>query len=288
MPQVLAVRVPASCSNLGAGFDCVGLALDLWLEVRLLPGRAAASYRGEATALDPDRDIMAAHLTRRRLLDDAHLEVSSGIPIGKGLGSSAAAHAAAVALGQLAGAGRLDQDAVFHDVATREGHPDNAGPAVYGGLFLASTPPARLRLHPSIAVALAVPDATVSTRAARAVLPEQVPRTAAVGQATRAAGLIRGLTEGEAHLITFGMDDWIAVPHRRAMIPGFDRAVEAGRSAGAYGVTISGAGSSLVALTGVKAAGSVARAMAEALTTAGNPARALTPAVSLRGLELLS
>ena len=278
------VRIPASTSNLGSGFDCLGLALDLWLEARLVEGSSSARYEGTLGGLDPARDIIATTLGDHGIPHGFHLEARSDIPIGKGLGSSAAALAGALALVQLAAGRGIDRDAVFREATRVEGHPDNAGPAVYGGLFLASVPRSRLSLHPSLAVALAVPEASVSTKAARALLPATVPREVAIGQAARAAALVRGLTTGDGDLLRFGMEDLIAVPRRRELIPGFDGAVEAGRAAGAYGVTISGAGSAVLAFTGRDLARRVADEMAAALTRAGNPAVAMTPGVTEKGL----
>jgi homoserine kinase len=177
---------------------------------------------------------------------------------------------------------------VFERALRLEGHPDNAGPAVYGGLFLAGPRPTRLRLSPELAVALAIPDATIDTHAARARLPRDVSREVAIAQAARAAALVLGLTGGDPHLIGFGMEDQLAVPHRKDLIPGFDAAVAAGREAGAYGVTISGAGSALLAFTSLKSTAAVGEAMALALTRAGNPARPLTPKVSEEGLRRVS
>lgn len=267
------VRVPASTSNLGAGFDCLGLALDLWLEAELLPGEGAAEYAGTLAGLAPETDLVYGILEERGALD-GHLRVRSDIPVGKGLGSSGAAAVAGFAL-----AG-LDRDAVFREAARLEGHPDNVGPAVYGGLVLAAHRPTKLALHPSIGVALAIPEASVSTKQARAVIPPEVPRDVVVQQAARAAALVQGLVTGDADLIDFGMEDRLAVPHRKDLIPGFDAAVEAGLDAGAYGVTISGAGSALVALTDRALADEVADALAHALTGVGNPATPLAPGVA--------
>jgi len=277
------VRVPASTSNLGAGFDCVGLALDLWLTARLIPGPGPAQYHGTLAGLDPGRDLIARLLEAAGLAGSWHLEVESQIPVGKGLGSSGAAVVAGLVLADLARGAAVNRERILERASALEGHPDNVGPAIYGGLFLASRPGRRLTLHPAVAIALAVPERGVETHAARARLPREVPRELAIQQAARAAALVLGLTQGEPDLIAFGMEDLLAVPHRRDLIPGFEDAVAAGHQAGAYGVTISGAGSALLGLCPPEAAPRVASAMAEALDRAGNPSTPLTPAVAPSG-----
>jgi len=281
-----AVRVPASTSNLGAGFDCVGLALDLWLQARLVQGAGPPTYGGTLAGLDPRHDLIARQLDATGLAGGWRLTVHSDIPVGKGLGSSGAAVVAGLALAELARGATLDRERLLARGTEIEGHPDNVGPALFGGLFLASQHPARLDLARDVAVALAVPERDLDTHAARARLPREVPREVAIAQASRAAALILGLTQGDAALIAYGMDDQIAVPYRKDLIPGFEAAVAAGRAAGAYGVTISGAGSALLGLCPPAGAAAVAGAMAAALTAAGNPSRPLTPAVAATGLSV--
>jgi len=280
----LTVRVPASTSNLGAGFDCLGLALDLWLEARLEEGPGPARYAGTLAGLDAEDDLTFGLLADRDVLAGRRLAVRSDIPIGKGLGSSAAAIVAGLALARLADGDPLDRDAIYRGAAQEEGHPDNAGPAVFGGLVLAAHRPTQLTLHRDLAVALAIPERAVSTKTARDLLPREVPRDTAVAQAARSAALVLGLTWGDPDLIDFGMDDRLAVPHRRPLIPGYDAAVPAALEAGAYGVTISGAGSSLVAICAVADVQPVASAMAEALGRAGNPATPRGARVAPSGL----
>ena len=282
----IAVRVPASTSNLGAGFDCVGLALDLWLEARLIEGEGPATYAGTLASLSPDRDLIARTIRAAGLSGRWQLEVRSEIPVGKGLGSSGAAVVAGLALVDLARGAELNRDGLLERATAVEGHPDNVGPAIYGGLFLASQGGGRLTQSPAVGIALAVPDVTIDTHAARARLPREVAREVAIAQASRAAALILGLTQGRSDLIAYGMEDQLAVPRRKEMIPGFDAAVAAGRAAGAYGVTISGAGSALLGIGPPQLAGRVALAMAEALTRAGNPAAGLTPGVATTGLTV--
>jgi homoserine kinase len=284
----LAVRVPASTSNLGAGFDCVGLALDLWLEGRLVPGEGPPAYGGTLAVLAPEDDLMRRLLIERDALKGRRLVATSTIPVGKGLGSSAAAVVAALALARLADGDPLDREVIYRGAAQEEGHPDNAGPAVYGGLVLAAHRATRLTLHRDLAVALAVPSAAIPTREARDLLPADVPREVAVQQAARAAALVLGLTWGDPDLIDFGMDDRLAVPHRRRLIRGYDAAVAAALEAGAYGVSISGAGSALVAVAAREDVVPVAGRMAEALTAAGNRAEPLGAKVAAEGLTQLT
>jgi len=293
------VRVPASTSNLGAGFDFLGMALDLWLEAHLLEHPGGPALRGTLAALDPDADIVGDILRSAGLPKAFHLEMQSEIPVGRGLGASAAATVAGIALAKAGRGQPIQRVAVFRDAAEREGHPDNAAPAAFGGAVLAAAPwswsgevqtegrkPATLSVHPEIAVALAVPDIEIRTTDARALLPESVAIADAVEQARRAGALVAGLARADGDLIRWGMGDVVAVPHRKALIPGFDAAVAAAMEAGAYGATISGSGATLIALTLRGTEAEVADALATALTGNGAPAYALTPRISRRGLTI--
>lgn len=281
-----AVRVPSSTSNLGAGFDCLGLALDIWLEASIVEGEGPAVYQGTLSGFDPEEDF-TANTVAPLVPTGYHLEVSSEVPVSRGLGSSAAAIVAGFALAQLLSRGTLNRGEVFKKTTKHEGHPDNAGPATYGGLFLHAGFPKRFAFHKDLGVALAVPDQEINTHEARGLIPAQLSRADAIGQASSAAALLAGLTTGDGDLVRHGMVDRIAVPARRDLIDGYDKAVDAGVDAGAFGVTISGAGSTLVAICPLELARSVADAIAGVLTTQGNPARALHPSVVETGVEVL-
>jgi homoserine kinase len=283
---MIGVRVPASTSNLGAGFDCLGLALDIWLEVRLDEGEGPPERLGTIENLDPADDIVL-RIVKDHVPDRQHLHVRSEIPVARGLGSSAAAAVAGHALLSLIKENGFDRDDVYRQAVELEGHPDNAGAATYGGFVLAAPRPARLAFNQRLGVALAVPDAPLDTKTARSILPDQISRQATIRQAGRAAALVLGLMNAEADLIAFGMDDQIAVPLRKQLIPGFDEAVIAGHGAGAIGVTISGSGSALVAITPEDQSEAVAEAMADKLSALGNHAVALTPGVSATGVATL-
>lgn len=283
---MIGVRVPASTSNLGAGFDCLGLALDVWMEVRVVHGNGDPQYTGTVEGLSPPSEIVHT-VVNDSLPEGHHLEVQSDIPIARGLGSSAAAAVAGYALRQVLGTSSVDRDAAYEQAVAHEGHPDNAGAATYGGFVLAAPRPARLAFNRALGVALAVPEARIDTKQARAILPDSLPRAGTIRQASRAAALVLGLMNAERDLIEYGMDDQIAVPLRKGLILGYDAAVTAGMAAGAYGVTISGSGSALIAVTGVDQREHVAAAMADALSDAGNPSAPMTPEVSERGVGML-
>ena len=278
----LCVRVPASTSNLGAGFDCLGLALDLWLEADLAKGEGTTSYGGTLEGVTEEEDFLLLALGGA-VPPGMRLEVHSSIPLSRGVGSSAAARVAGLVLARLAQGVPVERDAIFSSAQRLEGHPDNAGPAVYGGLVLIAGRPTKLRLHQSLGVALALPDQRMSTQAARAMLPPRMSREETVAQASRSAALLLGLTLGDGDLIQYGMDDRVAVPHRKQLVRGYDAAVQAGIDAGAFHVTLSGAGSGMVAVAAKELASDVAQAMANALGSQGNAATAVTPAVVEKG-----
>jgi len=282
----LRVRVPSSISNLGAGFDCLGMALDFWLEARLAEGDGGTTYAGTLEGITPDEDFLLLALDGA-VPQGMQLEVQSSIPLCRGLGSSAAARVAGLVLSLLASEKPIDRDAVFASAEMLEGHPDNAGPAVYGGLVLVAHRPTELQFHDTLGVALAIPDQLSSTQAARAILPPRVPRDDAISQASRSAALVLGMTQGDGDLIGYGMSDRIAVPHRKQLITGFDQALRAGLKAGAYGVTISGAGSAILAVAPKAIVSDVSRAMTDAILTVGGNATAAAPEVVTGGFQVL-
>lgn len=219
-----------------------------------------------------------------------NIAISSDIPVGQGLGSSAATIAAGAALGQLLATGRTDLDRIFQATAELEGHPDNAAPAVYGGPRAVLGSRGRFAAwampwHRGLRVGLCVPlkQLKTDTAAARRALPRQVRHADAVDNQRALLTLLHGFATGDGVAIADGLADRLHVPYRKAMIPGFDEAVDAARRAGAFGATISGAGGSLVAF-GKGNMMKAAIAMRDALRRHGVKAVAMTPTVSTTGL----
>jgi homoserine kinase len=282
MSASVSVRVPGSTANLGSGFDCVGIAIDR--SVRVVARQEASDApvrlerRGALAGLrvPPEQDLLylgfvsACRAAGREPPRGLVLEVTSDIPIARGLGSSAAAVVAgAVAARALCGLG-LEDAALAAVCAGIEGHADNVAPSVWGGAMLVVetaggallfTP---LEVHKSLVLIFAVPDFTLSTERARAVLPSTVPHRTAVTAAARAAALVHGLAHAHPGLLALGLDDVLHVPHRRTLMRGYDDVTAAARATGAYGATLSGSGSTIVAVGSAACAPAVEAAMAHA------------------------
>jgi homoserine kinase len=181
------------------------------------------------------------------------IEATSDIPVGYGLGSSAAAIVAGALLADAALGLGLSRAQVLEIGTTIEGHPDNVAPAIHGGAVLSvhtagGVVSSSLRIAPGLELLIAVPPFPNDTKAARAALPQTVPHPEAAVAASRAAALVQGLATGDGKLLSAGLDDVLHVPHRRGEIYGYDTVVKAAIDAGAYGATLSGAGSAILAI----------------------------------------
>jgi homoserine kinase len=243
--------VPCSTSNLGAGFDCVGLAFDRYLNVTFEESDELSVERHGTLADVEGEDIIAAILADNGI--KGIIIEDSTIPIGKGLGSSAAATIAALAIMSATRGDPFDYNDVLQAATSLEGHPDNAAPCILGGLVGVVSDGTRLRALPlhlseEIGFVFAAPQAIVSTKAARQSLPEQIPHISAARTIKRTVALMEGLAEADPELLRIACMDELHVPYRIVMIPGGSNALEAAVEAGAWAATISGSGSGLVAL----------------------------------------
>ncbi|MGI8546435.1 MAG: homoserine kinase [Gemmatimonadaceae bacterium] len=309
------VRVPASTSNLGAGFDCVGVAVDLWLTAT-----AAVTVREVGQHPEPNIDSTFAPTIHRSgtlaqlgcsATDDLMLRAfvaacayrgrdvpaglvihaHSSIPVARGLGSSAAAIVAGVVLAsEFMALGLTQRDTI--DIAARiDGHPDNVAPSVIGGAALCvrisndSYEIAPLPIHPSIRFVFAIPDFEFRTSVARAALPETLPFATAVEAAARAAALVTGLASGNEQLLRAGLADVLHVPFRRDHVNGYARVTHAAREAGAIGATLSGSGSAIVAVVLEGDTDRVPTAMAQAWRSLGVHAATLVSDASVGGMQ---
>jgi len=280
--------VPASTSNLGAGFDCLGLALPRYLTADFNPDpdvRLRVERRGTLRPLDdrPDSHDLFVRVFRRTLellhapAPAGALTLDSEIPIGRGLGSSAAAVVGAIGLAAGAAGIAASADMVLRHAQEHEHHLDNVAPACLGGLVgvarddQGAAHAFPLPLSPGLGFAFAAPGIEVETQRARAALPKRVPFGDAVHNIAAMGALVHALATGDRMLLEIGLDDRLHVRHRLPLIPGADAAIAAARSAGAWGATVSGSGSGLLAFAEPRAAGAVADAMAAAFRRAAGP-----------------
>lgn len=267
-------RAPASAANLGPGFDVLGLALDRYVEVTIEPAdRLSVRSEGEGAGLADDD---ATHLAARVAIDVCghdrmSIVVRSEIPVGRGLGSSAALAAAAAAA-----AGAADPLSV---AARADGHADNAAAAVHGGLVaVASVRGAprvtRLPLDPALVFVAVVPDRPLPTAKARQVLPAQVKREDATFNLGRLAMLLAGLGDHRL-LCREAAEDRLHQDYRSPLFPEAPQVLTALAEGGALATCWSGAGPTLLGITTDQSASRVLAAGQEALARTGVPGEAV-------------
>jgi homoserine kinase len=261
------VRVPASTANLGAGFDCLGLALELYLTARatvqIRPGsRTLARTRGVGSASLPKspeqnlifRAMRYAAEKEGFQLPAVRLAVKNEIPMAGGLGSSAAAAVAGVALAYATAGRSLARENALRYAKEIEGHADNAGAALLGGLVVTYTQTdggvgaMRLAWPKMIRVIAVTPAIELPTKKSRAVLPAQVPRDDAVENLQRSALFVAAIEARRYDLIWNAMQDRLHQRYRQKLIPGLAEVLAIPQMPGLLGLALSGAGPSVVAL----------------------------------------
>jgi len=258
--EAFVVSVPASSANLGPGFDAIGLALDLWVRATVQPAmHFSVSFK--AGTYVPTNAGFENEIVRGmdRVLGGARPNVSilveNGIPLGKGLGASAAGAVLGITIGAELAEQRPPARELARHASDLEGHPDNALPALLGGVVIAAMPegaqPAYLRFEPPVGLSVVVvtPHIVLPTAAARALLPASYERRDVVFNVQRAALLAASLASGDLSVLRVATADRIHQPYRAPLVPGFDEML-AFELPGLLAVALSGAGPSVVALVG--------------------------------------
>ncbi len=274
----LRILTPATTANLGPGFDCLGLALDLFNEFRLAR-RSGRGHRwigrGTCAHLTTGTTFFRAYRRVCRLAEAPmpalEVEVIGRIPVGRGLGSSATAIVAGALAANLHLGGPLSPEELLLTMARLEGHPDNVAAAFLGGLTAASLDGPSLmvhayRPHPVWRVVVHAPDYALPTEQARRALPAQVPHRDAVFNLSRVPLLIDAIVAGEAEPLRWLMTDRLHEPYRRRFVRDYARLRARAVEAGAAGVFLSGAGPSLAAFCHGE---STARKVAAAMSAGG-------------------
>jgi homoserine kinase len=260
MPQRISVRVPATSANLGCAFDCAALALNLYLDIHVTPRadrKVSVIYRGVTAERIPSDETNLIARTIRQTLDSWRkpngfdLEIDNQIPVGVGLGSSAAA-----IVGSLAACHWLADTTLFDEqlisLATKlEGHPDNVAAAWHGGFTISLQQGERVLSYScpvpdTLKLVLVIPDYAMPTEKARQVLPGQYSRADAVHNLQRAVALASQLFSGKADFHRFFFDDRWHQPHRAPLIPGLADVLNFSHP-DLLGVCLSGAGPAVLA-----------------------------------------
>ena len=298
----VSVLSPATTANLGPGFDCLGMSLDLWNRLDVFPGPPEEGGElvqvvGEGAGELPTDRTNLVHRAMRFVFREAaqtipplHLRCFNQVPLSRGLGSSAAAIAGGLVAANALCGQRFSPNELLEMAATIEGHPDNVAAAVLGGLRLVVSDQQQLYTVPisipeDVNAVLLVPEQRISTADARSVLPEQVPVADAVYNMGRIALLVAGLTENRTEYLNEATQDRLHQPYRMTIFPAMKLIFKAARDAGALCVFLSGSGSTIMALTRGREM-TVAYEMFEAARLTGVEARVDVVAPTTQGAHL--
>ena len=297
------VRAPATTANLGPGYDCLGMALDLWntLTVEVLPAGSdpAVVVLGEG---EGELDTDTQNLTYQAIeflfneadapLPPLSLRCQNTIPLSRGMGSSAAAIS-----GGLVAANRLlddifSQDDLLEMAATIEGHPDNVAAAVHGGMRLVVMDENRLytapiRLPEDMQAVLFIPERRIATADARRVLPEHISVADAVYNMSRTALLVASMESEHPEYLNIATQDRLHQPYRQTIFPQMKVIFAAAQAAGALGVFLSGSGSTILAFARDRAM-TVAYEMFDAARLAGVEGRVEVTQPTTLGAHVVS
>lgn len=271
----ISVKVPASTSNLGPGFDCIGMALPIYntitIEETVLPGTGIEInvLNDNETANDLIMDHMpmdensiiykAVELLYNSIgqtPSELKITVQSQIPIARGLGSSAS-----VIVGGLLAANELlghpaDEVALLSIATEVEGHPDNVTPSIVGGLVLTSLEDdgsvvyRKLNWPEEWQITVCIPDYELSTEISRSVLPKEVPMQDAIFNAKRLGMLIQAINTKDAELMKMALQDKLHQPYRMKLVPGLDKIMEnLKHEENVLGCVLSGAGPAIIVIS---------------------------------------
>ena len=299
------VKAPATTANMGPGYDCLGMALDVWntIEVEVLDsGEPVVEVTGEgAGELGTGRDNLVYRSMEFLFLDAeqemplVRIRCDNAIPLARGMGSSAAA----IAGGLVAANAICSQDYTPNDLlemaATIEGHPDNVAAAGLGGMQLVISDKTgegsrlyavSINVPPELRAVVFVPQVRIATEDARAVLPEKITVADAVHNMGRIGLLVASMTTNHPEYLAIATQDLLHQPYRQPLFPAMKVIFKAALDAGALGVFLSGSGSTVLALTQGREM-TVAYEMAEAARQASVEGNVRVTQPTVRGAHLI-
>lgn len=276
----LTIQVPATTANIGPGFDCLGAALSLYNRFQFIPLPDASEsdqlmiqatgHGAEQLPTDQQNLVYRAFVATYQHLGQTppaiKIDIHLDIPQARGLGSSATAIVAGLIGANELAYRPLEQSELLQLAIDLEGHPDNVVPAMLGGCCLAAKDMTSEKWQicpidwsPEVVPIVAIPDFELKTDLARNALPATCGYGDAVFNMSHLGFLIKGLEQSEPTLLKTALDDKLHQPYRLKLIPGFAAAYQAALEAGAYGLVISGAGPTLLALSDSESADAIAQ-----------------------------
>jgi len=298
------VTVPGTTANLGVGFDCIGAALTLGNEFQFtavstdvqlkitVEGEEAAKVNTDASNLIY-QSFLKLYQHIQQTPPNLEVFIKLGVPLSRGLGSSATAIVGGLlGANQLAG-NPLSQDEVMEIAISIEGHPDNVVPALLGNCQLSVGEMGNWQIssipwHQDIVPIVAIPNFELSTAEARSVLPTEYSRSDAIFNISRMGLLLRALETNNGDWLKTALEDKLHQPYRQKLITGYDEVKESAIAAGAYGLVISGAGPTLLALTNPSQVDAVTTAMSETWAKVGVEAKVQSHCLDLVGATVSS
>ncbi|NGQ94283.1 homoserine kinase [Brevibacillus sp. SYP-B805] len=252
------VRVPASTANLGPGFDAIGMAFQLYTDIAMQTAEETTiTLKGEELGSLPADKSNLLYQTAARLFQLAGLavpelsiEVETQTPLTRGLGSSASAIVGALTAANLLAGEPFSREELFAIATEMEGHPDNVGASLFGGIIVATMPEAgsskvpyvRFSVPAGLNTLAVIPDYWLSTDQARHVLPESYSRADLVYNVGHSSLLVAALAQGRLDLLATAMRDRIHQPYRAPLVPGMAEMLAEATDHGALGAALSGAG----------------------------------------------
>ena len=302
--EPIGVLAPATTANLGPGFDCLGMALDLWNRIDVTSGPSidmsgpVVEISGEGAGELGTGDDNLVHQAMAFLFNEADREMPpvrirchNEIPLARGLGSSAAAISGGLVAANEMCSQLFNPNELLEMAATIEGHPDNVAASVLGGLQLVVKDgqqlfTAPINIPPEIHAVLFIPEHRIATADARSVLKREVSLEDAVFNMGRAALLVAGMTTNHPEYLRVATQDRLHQPYRQPLFPAMKLLFKAAEDAGALGVFLSGSGSTVLAFTQGREM-TVAYEMAEAAKQAGVPGRLEITQPTIRGAHLV-
>ncbi|GFI62252.1 homoserine kinase [Clostridiales bacterium] len=257
---MLHIRIPATSANMGPGFDCAGIALqlynDIWIE-KIESGFEIVSKNGDKIPMGDDnliyKTIKCFYEEEGLKIPSLRLIQSDNIPMTRGLGSSAACIVGGLlAANELSGR-NYSKDEIAQRAARLEGHPDNSNPAIFGGMIISAIHDGgmkyvKLSIPESLRFAVMIPGFSLSTAEARKALPDLYKRGDAVFNASRVGLLVASMMTGNIDNLRIAMEDAVHQPYRKKLIKGYDQIFEGARKNGSKAEYLSGAGPTLMAV----------------------------------------